>query len=51
MNRRVSKRLRRQAEDMTVGQDKKAAKTVYKQLKKNHNAVSRFPNDHVSKPW
>ena len=51
MNRRVSKRLRRQAEDMTIGQSKDKTKAAYKQLKKNFNAETRYPHDHVSKPW
>lgn len=43
MNGKQSKRLRRKAENLTIGQGKQATKKVYKVLKSNYLTSKRNP--------
>lgn len=43
MNGKQSKKLRRKAEDLTIGQGKEATKRIYKILKHNYLMSKRNP--------
>ena len=49
MNGRISKRLRRKAETLTVGQGIEDTRAMYKQLKKDYAFESQNPDSDLSK--